>query len=304
MQLVKETERADLRLSAYFSLWETFAAAPIPDAEITKWMIESLDHYPVEMQLLTFLGSHLQRTGQLELAVRTFETAVQHGRVSLDVWHRMRIREVAATSLALCLRLQNRNEEAIRVLEKNTELVEDRSEYNRHLLDLYIAENLEEKASELAAEIWGDVDLDLIRLALKGACLAKSGRWDLALAPLKEAHQGGCRDVLCLRWYALALLALQQFQPANEILEQWLEVQPDNTEAKSYRAAAQNPDQFGDSLKRIRDAHLRSLGVMAERIKPRKSHVRIEDAIREMIQSSGTCGTKISGFKPKAKERT
>ena len=303
-QLLQDTQRPDLRLAAYFSLWETFAVAPVPDTEITKLMIESLDHYPVEMQLLTFLGSHLQRTGQLDLAVRTFETAVQHGRISLDVWHRLRIREIAVISLALCHRLQNRNDDAIRVLETNLELIEDRVEYNRHLLDLYIAENLEEKASELASEIWGDVDLDLIRLALRGACTAKSGRWDLALSPLEEAYQEGCRDVLCLRWYALTLLALQKFGEAVEILTQWLAVQPENTEARSYLAAAQNPDQFGDTMKRIRDAHLRSLGVMGDKIKPRKSHIRIEDAVREMIQSSGSCGSKISGFKPRVKERS
>ena len=301
-QLTKITKRSDIRLSAYYSLWETFAAAPIPDAEITKLMIEALDHAPVDMQLLTFLGSHLQRTGQLELAVRTFETAVQHGKVSLDVWHRLRIREIAITSLALCLRLQDRNNEAIRVMETNTELVEDRSEYNRHLLDLYITENLEEKASELAAEIWGDVDLDLIRLVLKGACTAKKGRWDSALAPLEEAYQAGCRDILCLRWYALTLLATQQFVPAVEILERWLAVQPGNSEAKSYYAAAQHPERFGDTIKRIRDAHLRSLGVLVNKVPARKVNVRIEDAVREMIQSGGTCG-KITGFKPKVREK-
>jgi hypothetical protein len=114
--LIEATSRSDLRLSAYYNIWETFAHAPIPDAEITKILVEAVDQFPVEMQLLTFLGSHLQRTGQLELAARTFETAIQHGRVSLDVWHRLRIQEIAVTSLALCLRLQDRNNEAIRVL--------------------------------------------------------------------------------------------------------------------------------------------------------------------------------------------
>ena len=298
MRLIQDASRSDLRLSAYYSVWETFALAPIPDAEITKLLIESIDHFPVDMQLLTFLGSHLQRTGQLELAVRTFETAIQHGRISLDVWHRLRIREIAVTSLALCMRLQERNRDAIRVLETNSELVEDRSEYNRHLLDLYIAENLEEKASELAAEIWGDVDLDLLRLVIRGACLAKTGRWDLAFAPLDEAHQQGCRDTLCLRWYALTLLALQQFKPAIEILEQWLAVQPENSEAKSYHAAAQHPEQFGEMLRKIRDAHLKSLGMMAPKTAARKPNIRIEDAVREMIQSGGSSG-KITGFKPK-----
>jgi len=310
LQLIKGTSRSDLRLSAYFNLCETFTVAPIPDEEVTKLMVEALDHYPVEMQLLTFLGGHLQRSGKLDLAIRTYETAIQHGRVSLDVWHRLRIREITITSLALCLRLQNRNEDAIRVLETNTELVEDRSEYNRHLLDLYIAENREDKASDLAAEIWGDVDLDLIRLVLKGACMAKAGRWDSALAPLKEAHRQGCRDILCLRWYALTLLALQQFRLATEILEQWLSVQPDNSEAKSYLAAAHRPEQFGETLTRIRDAHLRSLGMMEKKIVPRSPNIRVEDAVREMIQASGVCGSGscgskkiISGFKPKVRER-
>ena len=299
MQLLKEASRSDLRLSAYYNVWETFVHASIPDAEITKLLIESIDHFPVDMQLLTLLGSHLQRTGQLELATRTFETAIQHGRVSLDVWHRLRIREIAITSLALCLRLQNRNKEAIRVLETNAELVEDKVEFNRHLLDLYIAENREEKASDLAAEIWGDVALDQIRLAINGACLAKSGRWDLALEPLAEAHQQGCRDVLALRWYALALLATQQFKLAVEILEQWLAIQPENSEAKSYHAAAQHPEQFGEMLRRIQNVHLRTLGLLTNKSAPRKVNIRIEDAVREMIQSSGSC--KISGFKPKTK---
>ena len=302
LQLAQDASRSDLKLSAYYYLWETFAVAPIPDVEITKTLVEGLDLFPVDTQLLTFLGSHLQRTGKLDLAVRTFETAVQHGRTSLDVWHRLHIGEIAITSLALCHRLQNRNNKAIQVLEENREQVEDKTEYNRHLLDLYIAENQEDKASELAGEIWGDVDLDLIRLALKGACTAKTGEWDKALTPLKESYQQGCRDALCLRWYALALLATQQFRAAVEILTQWITIQPDNSEAKSYLAAAQRPEQFGETLKRIRDAHLRSLGVMGNKMTPRKPNIRIEDAVREMIQASGS-GGKIMGFKPKIKEK-
>jgi len=300
MRLIKDTQRSDLRLSAYYSLWETFAAAPIPNADVTKLLVEAMDHFPVDMQLLTFLGSHMQRIGKLDLAIRTFETAVQHGKISLDVWHRLHIREIAVTSLALCFRLQDRNDKAIDVLKTNAELVGDKVEFNRHLLDLYIAESMEDAASELATEIWGDVALDWIRLVIKGACAAKTGRWDVALAPLKEAHGEGCRDILCLRWYALTLLALQQFQPAVEILEQWLAQQPENTEAKSYYAAAQHPDRFGEALKRIRDTHLWSLGMVVDKIAPRKPNVRIEDAVREMIQASGTCG-KITGFKAKSK---
>ena len=97
------------------------------------------------------------------------------------------------------------------------------------------------------------------------------------------------------------MLALQQFTPAIDILEQWLALQPDNSEAKSYHAAAQHPDRFGEMLRRIRDAHLRSLGMMANEIAPRKPNIRIEEAVREMIQASGAFGGKVTGFKPKPK---
>jgi hypothetical protein len=53
-------------------------------------------------------------------------------------------------------------------------------------------------------------------------------------------------------------------------------------------------------LRRIRDAHLKSLGMMAGKTAPRKSNIRIEDAVREMIQAGGASG-KITGFKPKSK---
>ncbi|MDR0520830.1 MAG: hypothetical protein LBH00_03130 [Planctomycetaceae bacterium] len=301
-QQIKQAPRSDLRLAAYYMLWETFAAAPIPDAEITKCMVEAMDHFPVDMQLLTFLGSHMQRIGKIDLAVRTFETAVKHGRISLDVWHRLRIREIAVTSLALALRLQGKNKEAIQTLEMNLELIEDRTEFHRHLLDLYVAESREEDACRLAAEIWGDTALDQIRLVLKGACFAKSGRWDLALVPLKEAYTDGCKDVLALRWYALTLLAKLQFKEALTILEEWIAVQPDNSEALSYYAAAQHPDRFGEMLNRIRNTHLKSLGIVPEI--PRKSTLRIDDAVREMIQHSGAPSGKssiITGFKPKVK---
>jgi hypothetical protein len=154
----------------------------------------------------------------------------------------------------------------------------------------------------LAASIWGDAELDLIRLVLKGACFAKSGRWNLALRPLEDAYNQGCRDVFGIRWYALTLLATLQFKPAVTILEEWLTMQPENSEAKSYLAAAQQPGRFGEMLKRIHDSHLRTLGVAAEPISLRKPGVRIDDAIREMIQSSGSFGGKITGFKPQPKK--
>ncbi|GHT45055.1 hypothetical protein FACS189454_03930 [Planctomycetales bacterium] len=296
-QLLKSTERTDLKLSAYYGIWATFFKSPIPNDEITKLLIEAMELFPVDTQLLTFLGSHLQHTGKGDLAIRTFETALQHGRITLDVWHRLRIKEIAITSLALSYRLQNRNSDAIKLLEENLPQIEDRSEFNRHLLDLYIAESQETKGCEFAAEIWGDELLDQMRLVIKGACAAKMGAWNEALPPLEDAYQSGCKNVLGLRWYALALLALKDFDRAKEVLDEWLKIEPKNTEAKSYRDAASQPDQFVSKLRRTQEQNLKALGANAMFV-PRKPAVSIDTAVQEMIQSSASLGNGITGFKP------
>ncbi|MDR3183336.1 MAG: tetratricopeptide repeat protein [Planctomycetaceae bacterium] len=307
-QLIRTTERSELRLAAYYGFWETLIKSPIPDADVTKWLIEALDHYPVDMQLLTFLGSHLQRIGKPDLASRSFETAVRHGRITLDVWHRLRIKEIAVISLALSLRLLGKNQEAIAVLEEHLPQfragvsLAAAADFSRHLLDLYIQENEEEKAGDLAANLWGDAILDQMRLVIKGACLAKQGNWAEALLPLSGAYDSGCREVLGLRWYALTLLSQKEFEKAAVILDQWIAVEPNNLEAKSYKSAAAQPDNFCKQLRSSRDRALKAFGVPADNLVPRRNAIRIDDAVQEMMQSSASLGGKITGFKPKAPE--
>ncbi len=305
LKLISETKRTDLRLSAYYDLWETFTFSPINPDEMTKILLAGLDHFPVDQQLLTFMGAHLQRTGKLDIAARTFETAVRYGQISLDVWHRLHIREIAVTSLAIVQRLRGRVREAIKILETHRENFTDRSEYDRNLLDLYISEKMEGKAKEFAATIWGDQQLDQMRDVIAGACLAASGQWTEAVLPLQKAFAAGCRDLLCLRWYALALLALIRFTEAQQILRLWSDADPDNTEAQSYLLAAKHPESFGKIVKSIQDARLQSLGIAgAELFKkgaaPSKTKKvpAIEDAVRDMVSSSGSPGSKIRCFRP------
>lgn len=309
LRLIKETEQENLRLSAYYEIWETLIFSPEVSGEMTQILLAALDHFPVDMQLLTFMGAHLQRTGKLDVAARTFETALRYGQISLDVWHRLHIREIAVTSLALVERLRGRAREAIRVLETNLDSIGDRSEYSRHLLDIYIAEGMEEKAKEFAATLWGDVELDRLRQSLTGACLASGGHWDEAMGPLEQAFVEGCRDPLCLRWYSLTLLSLVRFEKAIEVLRLWLEVEPENSEAKSYLFAAQHPESFSEIVRTIQTAQLNSLGIAGaelfqkniakagKKVAPKKGNRAIDDAVREMVASSGTPG-RIRCFKP------
>ncbi|MDR3232811.1 MAG: hypothetical protein LBT46_03960 [Planctomycetaceae bacterium] len=296
-QLIRTSGRSDLRLTAYYGFWETLIKSPIPDADVTRLLIEALDRYPVDMQLLTFLGSHLQRTGKPDLAARSFETAVQHGKVTLDVWHRLHIKEMAIVSSALSLRLLGKNQEAVDVLETYLPQMGDRNEFVRYLLDLYIQENEEEKAYDAAAMIWGDLLLDQMRLVLKGACLAKQGKWTDAMPLFIEAHDAGCRDVLCLRWYALTLLSQKEFKKAAVILDQWLAAEPNNLEAKAYKSAASQPDRFCQKLRCNQDSALRAFGIPAETLAPRRNVVRIDEAVKEIISSSAEKKNQITGFK-------
>ncbi|MDR2115337.1 MAG: tetratricopeptide repeat protein [Planctomycetaceae bacterium] len=308
LQLIEQTTRNDLRLAAYYGVWETFTFAPISEQEMTKILLAGLDYFPVDMQLLTFMGSHLQRQGKLDLAIRTFETAIRYGQTTLDIWHRLRIREMAITSLALLHRLRGEGQKAVQVMESNLELIVDRTEFNRHLLDLYIAELQEQKGHEFAATIWGGADLDLIREVISGACRASAGNWEKAVLPLELAYWDGCRDVLCLRWYSLALLSLTRFNEAVVILEEWNRLEPKNKEAQAFLAAARQPEHFNRIVKQFRDSQTKILGIskpeiLSKHFTPnsiRRSNGAIngtidgaiESAIREMVTFSGSPNSK------------
>ncbi|MDR1053673.1 MAG: hypothetical protein LBL39_05810, partial [Planctomycetaceae bacterium] len=210
LKLIEETAIPLLKLEAYYLFWETTLFSPIADDPLTRMLVNALDLFPVDMQLLLFMGQHLQKQKRFDLALRTYDTAFKYGRISLDVWHRLRIVEITVVCTAFVKHLRGENEEAIAILEANLNNVIDIAEYARHLLNLYISELCETKARELAALLFGGEQLDLMRDTITGACHGSAGRWREALFTLERAYQGGCRDQLCSRWYSLALIAAGQ----------------------------------------------------------------------------------------------
>ncbi len=199
---------------------------------------------------------------------------------------------MAILSLALAHRLKGEAKEAIRVLELNIGHIADRSKYDQQLLDLYISEQEESKALELAAMVWGDKELDRMRDVLSGACLAAGGHWKSALEPLESAYNGGCRHMICLRWFAMTLLALLRFDQAVPVLEEWVKREPDNSEPRSLLMATRKPEQFHETLGHILTAQRRKLGlptpVHRSGSKGRGTPQGLEEIISEMIVSSGT----------------
>ncbi|MDR0870369.1 MAG: hypothetical protein LBN39_06205 [Planctomycetaceae bacterium] len=299
MKLTETPNRSDLQLAGYYGLWDILtkqSAAHLPTLkteDLTKILIGALDKFPVDMQLLTWMGVQLQSIGKLDLAVRSYQTALKFGRISLDVWHRLHIREIALTRLALLHRILGEPYEAIRLMEDGLNEVEDPAELSRYLLDLYIAEEKESKALDLAATIWGDTDLDKMRNVIYGACRGTAGSWGEALNYIERAYRSGVRDVLCLRWYSLALLSSRKFPDAVNILEEWLAVEPDSREAESFLTAAKQPEHFSETIGRIRDAQLKALGIPKDKQPHKTGRQRvpsIERAVQEMILASGGSG--------------
>ena len=293
LKLIEETRHTNLRLGALYGLWATFTPSPIEPNDMTKALLVGVDHFPVDFQLLTFMGAHMQKIGRLDLAVKTFETALRHGQTSLDVWHRIHIREQAVLNLGLVHRLQGNGREAVRVMESNLDLIADQASFGRHLLDLYIVEQEESKARELVARFWGGVELDRIREVLTGACRGAAGAWNAEAIPLESAYLGGCRDVLCLRWYAMTLLALERLPEAVRILEEWLALDPTNNEAGAFHFAASQPERFHEIMEQIHRTQMKALGVCLLSDEEEADRPDHSDAVREMIVASGIVPEKI-----------
>lgn len=292
-RLLLSTNEQNLKLETYNNIYELMTKTPYQADDMTNFLISAMGDFPLDMQLLTCLGLHLQQIGKLELAVRTLETAIQHGRISLDVWHRLRIREMAVTTLSVVFRLQNDTQKAMEILETNLELVDDRDRICRPLLDLYIAELQEPSAIALAETIWGDMLLDQMKEVIGGACCAASGNWDMAAKPLANAYAAGCREPLCLRWYAVTLISLHRFAEAMRILEEWIALEPGNSEAHSLLYATKNPEQLVSLLSTIQSTGNRydapgETEIIETKIRVGTSNTDHAEAIKEMIGASGT----------------
>lgn len=282
LRLIRETAKTNLRLEGYYRFCETTILSPIQPNEMTQVLLQALDHFPVDMQLLTLMGKHMQGIGHWDIAMRTFDTAIRYGQISLDVWHYRHIREIAVVALSLLHRLQGNQAEAIQVLENNLDQIEDPSDYVRYMFDLYISEFQEFKAHDVAAKVFKGKQLDMMHDAISGACRAAIGTYEAAILPLKTAYDDGCRDILCLRWYALSLLSLKQFEDAIPIIEEWNTAAPDSSEAKAYLTAAQDPTSFDETIKQIKAKQQQIFGSMAK-----TSQHQAKQAVQEMVGSSG-----------------
>jgi len=216
--------------------------------------IQALEIFPLDAQLLCAMGGYLQAQGQTELAMQSYQTAHLHGQVNPSVWHVGEVHEIAAICYSLMLQMLGRDAEALQVIDDALTARGNSVRLRRHLIELLIKLGRRDTALQQVNELPGDFpNRDALRSAIRGACLAAANNWIAAKAYLNTAYRAGCRDPICLRWFATTLLAAGEVDDARPIVEQWTQIEPTNATAQQFQAALQNsPSQAPAPPKQVR----------------------------------------------------
>jgi tetratricopeptide (TPR) repeat protein len=237
-------------LEGYYGLLATFAAGSGEEDERLALGLEALEVFPFDAPLLCAMGGFLQESNRLDLAVKAFETAVQFGRVDLETWHPTDLADTAVLCLSTAYQLQGRIDEARRTLDDSLEKRPDSVRARRGLVELLVREGRTVEALRVAERLpMPPHDREPFRNAVRGACRAVRGEWTAALGYLQSAYVAGCRDPICLRGLAQALLASGQTEGIEPILRQWEAATPGNAEVAQYFEALRTwaaPNPPGD----------------------------------------------------------
>ena len=239
-------------LSAYYGLLTSHdgeADAPKIQLEIC---MEALDEFPLDAQLLCALGNYLQAQGQIELAARAFENAVEHGQIDIRVWHLAEIIEIATACWVAALQIQGNNGRAVEVLQAAVVRHPRSQRLRRRLIELYAKRAEAEKAlAQLEGLNLDEVSKGSFAAAIRGSCDAASGKWTSALAYLQSAYVAGCQEPLCLRWLAVTLISNGQAEDAKPILDKWQLLEPENIEPRKYLEAIEKQMVSASSVSTI-----------------------------------------------------
>jgi tetratricopeptide (TPR) repeat protein len=220
---------------AYYGLLTVFDNFPTQRQTQVNLCVEALKIFPRDAQLLCALGGYLQAQNQLDLSAQAYRMAAQFGEIDPRAWHVPDIHEIATVCLSLTFQLRANDDEACRVLQEALTRSPEAQRVRRQLIDIYIRRDQRKEAlGELDRLPIDTPHREALRGAIRGACLAAKRNWVPSLAYLQTAHASGCRDVICLRWLAAALLASGQRDAALPILQQWLAVEPRSVEAQKY----------------------------------------------------------------------
>ncbi|MEQ8790317.1 MAG: glycosyltransferase [Pirellulaceae bacterium] len=200
--------------------------------------VEALETFPLDAQLLCAMGGYLQSQGQNQLARRAYQTAWQYGQVNPEVWHLDRLACIAASCYSTILQLAGEDDEARSVLEQTLTDHPQSTRLRRQLIEVHIKQGARAEALAECDRLPEDTPhREALRSAVRGACLASQRNWIAARSYLDAAWQAGCRDLICMRWLVVSLLALGEIDAAKPIVEAWRGVEPGSAEAEQFLSA-------------------------------------------------------------------
>jgi tetratricopeptide (TPR) repeat protein len=269
LQATQQAERGSTKhLDAYYGLLTTFDGAPeLQDQQLTVGL-EALEIFPLDAQLLCAMGSYLQIQNRLDLAERSFETAVKYGQVNLETWHLAEIAEMATVCLALTQQISGQEEASREVLLDALERFPESVRVRRHLIDLVVKLGRTDEALELVSPLAVSDQSDPWRNAVLGACKAAAKDWLQALGYLQSAYVGGCHDPFCLRWLVVTLISNGQMEAARPVLNEWLQREPTSAEAHAYLDRLETAEQDGEALRSYRVDRATSAGDVSAPVPP------------------------------------
>jgi predicted Zn-dependent protease len=227
-------------LEAYYGLLTTLDAEPAAasDEQIAT-CLAALQVYPLDSQLLCGMGGYLLRAQRLDLAARSYEVAVMHGKVDPAVWHLVDLADVAVSCWSLVLQLMRDTRRAEDVLRTALAERPESLRLRRQLIGLYVKTGREREALAQCRHLPDDLPWKAeMPTVIRGAVLAAAKKSASALGPLQRAYQAGCRDPLCLRWLAAAHLELGNLADVELVSIEWARLEPGNLEFATFLQAA------------------------------------------------------------------
>jgi len=220
-------------LEAFYGILTSLDSVPDGLDTQIQTCLTALEVFPLDAQLLCAIGGYLQTKGHLELARRSFETAYKHGQINLETWHIDDIDEIAASCFAITTHQTGNVEEAESILVAALQECPHSIRLRRQMIDLATRQGNLDKALAHVGQLPEDFpNVEQLRIATRGACLATESKWEDAVSLLTDAYNQGCREAVCLRWMATSHAALGNTELAREILAGWQRIEPQNDEAR------------------------------------------------------------------------
>jgi tetratricopeptide (TPR) repeat protein len=244
-------------LEAYYGLLTSLGEQSDDHDRLLAVGLEALEVFPLDSHLLCLMGSHLETQDRHETAEQSFRVAHQFGQIDPFTWHVREIGEIVAVCLATSIESKGEIDEAITVLNEAAKRFGDSQRIWRRLLELQIKiANHEEALAVVDRMRLTPSEQGALRSAVRGSCLAVRENWIPALAQLRAAHEAGCRDAICLRWYSVALLANGQAEAAEPVLVEWQQIEPENAAIGTYLMSLRSAIKIGHDARNEHNAHV------------------------------------------------